>query len=310
MADVKSVGITIYARGNGLIYTDTAGVRTYYHQNGHGDVILLTDGIGTIVKSYEYDAFGREWDAVATDNNPFRYCGEYYDKRTETVYLRARYYDSAYGRFTQQDGWQYTDANDPLSLNLYTYCWNNPVNMVDPSGHSVIVATLLKAAAGGATDFLAQLVCNYFFNPDTKHDASAFLDEVNWWQVGRSALESALPWNVPGGIWGKAAFTATGDVIVNALTYGDDYSIEQAIADFSVGFFGSLASSAMETLFEQFGRDAVSETLNDLTNPGVPFDPNGPDLQIGVNPNTLIPTKNLDSLDPNRLKMQSEINRQ
>ncbi len=86
------------------------------------------------MKSYEYDAFGREWDAVATDNNPFRYCGEYYDKRTETVYLRARYYDSAYGRFTQQDGWQYADANDPLSLNLYTYCWNNPVNMVDPSG--------------------------------------------------------------------------------------------------------------------------------------------------------------------------------
>ena len=62
----------------------------------------------------------------------------------------------------------------------------------------------------------------------------------------------------------------------------------------------------METLFEQFGRDAVSETLNDLTNPGVPFDPNGPDLQIGVNPNTLIPTKNLDSLDPNRLKMVSK----
>ena len=49
----------------------------------------------------------------------------------------GKYYDSAYGRFTQQDGWQYTDANDPLSLNLYTYCWNNPVNMVDPSGHFI-----------------------------------------------------------------------------------------------------------------------------------------------------------------------------
>ena len=34
------------------------------------------------MKNYEYDAFGREWDAVATDNNPFRYCGEYYDKPT------------------------------------------------------------------------------------------------------------------------------------------------------------------------------------------------------------------------------------
>ena len=103
-----------------LIYTETAGVKTYYHQNAHGDVILLTDGMGNILKTYEYDAFGREWDALDTDNNPFRYCGEYFDKQTETVYLRARYYDSAYGRFTQQDGWEYVNFGDPLSLNLYT----------------------------------------------------------------------------------------------------------------------------------------------------------------------------------------------
>ena len=90
-------------------------------------MILLTDGTGTIVKSYEYDAFGREWDVMATDNNPFRYCGEYYDKRTETVYLRARYYDSAYGRFTQED---------PIrdGTNWYIYCDGNPVNYRDPSG--------------------------------------------------------------------------------------------------------------------------------------------------------------------------------
>ena len=58
-----------------------------------------------------------------------------------------RSYDSAYGRFTQQDGWQYTDANDPLSLNLYTYCWNNPVNMVDSDGH--FVSTLTCGLTGG-----------------------------------------------------------------------------------------------------------------------------------------------------------------
>ena len=121
-----------------LIYTETAGVKTYYHQNAHGDVILLTDGMGNILKTYEYDAFGREWDALDTDNNPFRYCGEYFDKQTETVYLRARYYDSAYGRFTQQDGWEYVNFGDPLSLNLYTYCWNNPVMYADPSGNDAI----------------------------------------------------------------------------------------------------------------------------------------------------------------------------
>ena len=39
------------------------------------------------------------------------------------------------GRFTTRDS--YTgSASDPLSLNLYTYCANNPVLFVDPSGHS------------------------------------------------------------------------------------------------------------------------------------------------------------------------------
>lgn len=28
------------------------------------------------------------------------------------------------------------DYTDPLSLNLYTYCYNNPITMIDPSGHA------------------------------------------------------------------------------------------------------------------------------------------------------------------------------
>ena len=147
VADVSGSTTTVYFRGIGLIYAETAGVQTYYHQNAHGDVIMLTDGMGNILKTYEYDAFGREWDALDTDNNPFRYCGEYFDKQTETVYLRARYYDSAYGRFTQQDGWEYVNFGDPLSLNLYTYCWNNPGNLADPDGH--FVSTLTGAFTGG-----------------------------------------------------------------------------------------------------------------------------------------------------------------
>ncbi len=68
------------------------------------------------------------------DDNPFRYCGEYFDKETGTIYLRARYYNPAIGRFITEDSYL-GESNDPLSLNLYTYCSSNPINFWDPTGH-------------------------------------------------------------------------------------------------------------------------------------------------------------------------------
>ena len=49
-------------------------------------------------------------------------------------YLNSRYYDSKIARFLSED--TYTgDTEDPLSLNLYTYCSNNPITYIDPTGH-------------------------------------------------------------------------------------------------------------------------------------------------------------------------------
>ena len=72
--------------------------------------------------------------ADPNDTNLFRYCGEYFDKETGTIYLRARYYDSTIGRFITEESYCGKDS-DPLSLNLYTYCHNDPLNFFDPSGH-------------------------------------------------------------------------------------------------------------------------------------------------------------------------------
>ena len=71
------------------------------------------------------------------DDNPFRYCGEYYDKETGEVYLRARYYQPEKGRFLTRD--TYTGEEDETgSLHLYTYCGNDGVNQVDSVEHDVL----------------------------------------------------------------------------------------------------------------------------------------------------------------------------
>ena len=56
-----------------------------------------------------------------------------YDERSQLTglyYLRARYYNTGIGRFTQED----VIYND--GLNLYAYCSSNPVMYADPSGYS------------------------------------------------------------------------------------------------------------------------------------------------------------------------------
>ena len=129
-----------YIRGNDLVYADKGEntEKTYYVTDMHGNVVQLLDESGNVTKTYEYDSFGNEVKPEKKDENPYRYCGEYYDKETEEVYLRARYYEPSVGRFITRD--TYTgESDEPLSLHLYTYCENDGVNMVDPSGHNRVI---------------------------------------------------------------------------------------------------------------------------------------------------------------------------
>ena len=96
-----------------------------------------------MTKTYKYDAFGVEINPDTNDVNVFRFCGEYFDTETGTVYLRARYYQASIGRFISRDSFA-GRRSDPLSLNLYTYCRNNPLRYVDPSGHDAVAAAQYK----------------------------------------------------------------------------------------------------------------------------------------------------------------------
>ena len=108
-----------YIRGINLVVGEIAGgARQFYLYNAHGDVIGLINSAGAFVWSYDYDVFGVERSISSADTNPFRYCGEYYDKETGKIYLRARYYTPRLGRFT---------TLDPIrdGTNWYLYCYSN-----------------------------------------------------------------------------------------------------------------------------------------------------------------------------------------
>ena len=131
-----------YIRGLNLMGIYDGEDVVEYIQNSRGDVIdLFYEEI--VITDYSYDAYGNHTateipfdpepeaylNPTAGSDNPFRYCGEYYDEETGFIYLRARYYDPSIGRFISEDS-----IRD--GLNWYAYANNNPVMFVDPSGES------------------------------------------------------------------------------------------------------------------------------------------------------------------------------
>jgi RHS repeat-associated protein len=102
----------------------------YYHYDGSGSVVALSDSYGDSRQSYEYSAYGRVW---ASDPdftaNPYMFTGRRFDYKTGLYYYRARYYNPYIGRFLQTDPIGYG-----AGINWYAYCGNNPLTFIDPSG--------------------------------------------------------------------------------------------------------------------------------------------------------------------------------
>lgn len=114
--------------------------------NIQGDVIKILNNDCSVVADYSYDAWGNVTVNSTNDiamQNSIRYRGYVYDSETEMYYLQSRYYDPETGRFINCDAPNYIGASDMFtSWNAFTYCGNEPVNRMDPSGYIEINATI------------------------------------------------------------------------------------------------------------------------------------------------------------------------
>ncbi len=73
--------------------------------------------------------------------NPLRYRGYYYDTETGFYYVQSRYYDPIVKRFINADSYASTGQGF-LGYNMFAYCGNNPVNMIDIIGNHTIGISL------------------------------------------------------------------------------------------------------------------------------------------------------------------------
>jgi len=126
------------------LYASDGSAEYFYHADGLGSVVALTDAFGDVLERYAYSPFGRVSEP-SSEGNPYLFTAREYEAHTGLYYYRARYYDPELGRFLQPDPIGYT-----AGPNLYAYCRNNPTNLVDPTGEFIPIVTGLWGGAIGA----------------------------------------------------------------------------------------------------------------------------------------------------------------
>jgi len=152
----------------------------YYHYDGLGSVVALTDEQGNVVESYNYSPFGTlvpegiasPYLAPAKERihnyfppsrrNTITYTGREYESDSSLYFYRARYYDSKVGRFLSKDPLSLGGSSSgggcatcgtsisvgaPMWSHPYVYVENNPVNYTDPTGESGL--TVISIVIGG-----------------------------------------------------------------------------------------------------------------------------------------------------------------
>ncbi|HEX7152041.1 MAG TPA: PKD domain-containing protein [Thermoanaerobaculia bacterium] len=131
----------VFTWGRGLLTQrrlDQGSWKTsYYGNDAHGSVRMLTDESGAVTDTYVYDAFGILLQRTGTTPNDYLYAGEHFDAPTGLYYLRARYYRPQTGTFFTADTYE-GDVAKPQSRHKYLYTEADPVNNVDPSGHMLV----------------------------------------------------------------------------------------------------------------------------------------------------------------------------
>lgn len=227
---------------NGSLYgfVKDCSEKYLYIRDSLQNILGIADISGKIVVKYDYDAWGATSIKQDTSSsgigslNPFRYKGYYYDSESGMYYCKTRYYVPSWGRWLNADSTKYLDFKQLNKCNLFTYCYNNPINTCDESGNLptwakwllggtlILASVAITVATGGlggaiATALGGGLVANIAGGAIAGAVVGAAtsaitnigtqiiqkdVDEIDWKEVGYSALIGGAAGAISGGIFG------------------------------------------------------------------------------------------------------------
>ena len=257
--DVKTVNYAYDERGASGMRVN--GKYYYFVRNLFGDVTAIYDNSGVKKAEYSYDAWGTCYTTLDTDGlgslNPFRYRGYYYISRIGLYYLTTRFYDYMTGRFVNADVPSIC-IDDGLEIpegsNLYSYCLNNPISNIDPTGHfftfliGLGIFIGIGAAVGGVTYATSELL-SYAITGESSWSWGMFAGSIIGGAIGGalSFLFPAAPAYLIGGITGFSA-TMSGMGLQNVWE-GKKYSFGQILAtSFLAGSVSAVTAGMLDNL--------------------------------------------------------------
>jgi len=211
---------------------------TYVYTDQQGTPLAEADANGNITATFDYAPYGSQ--ALGNAPNGPGYTGHVNDPDTGLVYMQARYYDSATGRFLSVDPVG-PAAGNAFNFSRYAYADNNPVGNTDPTG----------MAPGDADD-------NY-------HSAFPYTDAYfggNGASVGTSSSQSSSAGSFEGQsqvnygtpyLQNKSDQPSTASQMANALSTGLDVT--------DVALSGYMLRAPSQIGYWQMGNLAVSRYI-------------------------------------------------
>lgn len=195
------------------VKSNTKSSKTYYvHHDYLGSIQAYTDEEQKVICELSYDAWGRRrnpdtWeyydnivDADAFNEHGFG--GHEHLDLFEMINMGGRMYDPVLGRFLSPD--PYVQAPDyTQNLNRYSYCLNNPLSLIDPSGYSwfsknwkSIVASCVGIAvsvftAGTASGIGVAIIAGALGGAASAL-TGALLNGANFGQIMKATLQGGL----------------------------------------------------------------------------------------------------------------------
>ncbi len=214
-----------YTRGNhmgggigGLLARSTTAGHFYYHYDGRGNIVQMTDDAQETVANYRYSAFGTLLASTGTEayNNPYRFSTKEYHNQTGLYDYGYRFYSPGLGRWINRDPIKETGG-----LNVYEFVTNNPLARIDKNGHIGVPGAVIGAGLGGLVGGLSAgfngdnvavgviagivggVVGGFFVNPVIGGAVAGALqqlilewndecDGIDWQSVGISAVIGAV----------------------------------------------------------------------------------------------------------------------